>query len=98
MLGCSSHGGFGLGDNIAYLLTKLRIYVADFPCLAGFHGPEAANLACLMQLWLRQGVQVFLSFRFSWPVTSTPKGLGRQGHLPTISPHLDTLWFLQEGS
>ena len=40
----------------------------------------------------------FLCFSCLRPVRSTPKGLGRQGHLPTISPHLETLWFLQEGS
>ena len=73
------------------LFPKLRIYIADFPFLPDSHGPEAANLGCLMQLWVRPGVQVYLSFSFSKPVRSTPKDLGRQGDLPTTSPHLQTI-------
>ena len=52
------------------LLPKLRIYFADFPCLLLPCAPEAADLGDLMRLWVRSGVQINLSFGFSWAVGS----------------------------
>ena len=68
------------------LFPKLRIYIADFPFLPEFHGPEAANLGCLMQLWVRPGVQVHLSFSFSGPVKSTPKTSDNKVICPPFHP------------
>ena len=68
------------------LFPKLRIYFADFPFLPEFHGPEAANLGCLMQLWVRPGVQVYLSFSFSGPVKSTPNTSDNKVICPPFHP------------
>ena len=65
---------------------KLRIYFADFPFLLDFYGPEAANLGDLMQLWVRPGVRVDLSFSFSRAGRSAPDTSDDKVICPPLHP------------
>ena len=65
---------------------KLRIYFADFPFLLDFYGPEAANLGDLMQLWVRPGVWVHLSFSFSRTGRSAPDTSDDKVICPPLHP------------
>ena len=68
------------------LFPKLRIYIADFPFLPDSYGPEAANLGDLMQLWVRLGVWVHLSFSFSRTAKSTPDTSDDKVICPPLHP------------
>ena len=68
------------------LFPKLQIYFADFPFLLDFYGPEAANLGDLMQLWVRPGVWVHLSFSFSRTGRSAPDTSDDKVICPPLHP------------
>ena len=68
------------------LFPKLRIYIADFPFLPESYGPEAANLGDLMQLWVRPGVWVHLSFSFSRTGRSAPDTSDDKVICPPLHP------------
>ena len=61
-------------------------YIADFPFLPDSYGPEAANLGDLMQLWVRPGVWVHLSFSFSRTGRSAPDTSDDKVICPPLHP------------
>ena len=56
------------------------------PFLPDSYGPEAANLGDLMQLWVRLGVWVHLSFSFSRTAKSTPDTSDDKVICPPLHP------------